>query len=261
MNWIHPQFRYTDAEHDRYERLGYCLFPRFLTAGAVEHCRGELNRMLERLQPGRSPDEIYSAHQQEPWIFDLATQPSILDMIERQVGPNVVLWSSHLICKPPRTGRAIPWHQDAPYWNVSGNLSGAVWIAFDDIGADNGGMAVLPGWHNKGTLQVRERGTSFFNDEIDPSALPPDPDAVKVQYTFPAGGAATHHVMIPHNSIPNTSDRWRRVLVLRYTAADGVMGDKLYEDYRTGAKFPREFYLVRGQDVLKRSLKRKPIYA
>lgn len=261
MNRMHAEFRYTAADHDHYQRLGYCLFPRFLSAEAVTFGRRQIDGMLARLQPGRSPDEIYSAHQLEPWIFELATQPPILDMIEQQVGPDVVLWSSHLICKPPRTGRAIPWHQDAPYWNVSGNLSGAVWIAFDDIASDNGGMAVLPGWHNKGTLKVRERGTTFFNDEIDPSALPPDPEAVKVQYAFPAGGAATHHVMMPHNSIPNTSGRWRRVLVLRYMAADGVMGDKLYEDYRTGAKFPREFYLVRGEELSDRKLKRRPTYA
>jgi len=252
--WISDEFRYGASEQEHYERQGYCLFRQFLSPSGLLRGQTEIGRMLKSLQPGRQPDEIFSAHQQEPWIFELATQPALLDMIERQVGPNVVLWSSHLICKSPRTGREIPWHQDAPYWNVSGKLAGAIWIAFDDIAQDNGGMSVLPGWHDQGALKVRNRGQEFFSEEIDPAVLPPNPDQLKVQYTLPAGGAATHHVMIPHNSIPNLSDRWRRVLVLRYMAADGVMGAKEYPDYRSGEKFPRKFFLVRGEDVLKRGL-------
>ena len=62
---------------------------------------------------------------------------------------------------------------------------------------------------------------------------------------------------LPHNSIPNHSDRWRRVLAIRYMTATGDMGDKMYEDYRNGDPFPRHF-LVRGEDVLNRGLERSP---
>lgn len=258
MQLIDKQFGYSEADHLHYERDGYCIFDRFLSPEGLQHCRQQAERMLREIQLGRSPGEIYSAHQQEPWLFELASQPKLLDMVERQIGPNIVLWSSHLLCKEPRTGKEVPWHQDAPYWNVSGNHAGALWIALDDISAKNGGMSVLPGWHNKGALRIRKRNETVFSDEIEPSALPPDLDTMKVQYVFLAGGMATHHTMIPHNSIPNNSDGWRRVVVLRYIAADATLGEKQYEDYRTGKKFSRRFFLMRGKDVLGRGLERSP---
>jgi hypothetical protein len=75
---------------------------------------------------------------------------------------------------------------------------------------------------------------------------------------LPAGGLAIHDTMMPHNSLPNQSQRWRRVLVLRYMSADGTVGPKEYQNYRTGEKFPREGFLVRGEDVSQRGYRRSP---
>jgi ectoine hydroxylase-related dioxygenase (phytanoyl-CoA dioxygenase family) len=258
MQIVDRQFHYTESDHELFLRQGYRIFDRFLSPEGLAHCRRETDRMLSELEPGRRPEDIFSPHQLEPWLFELASQPAILDLVERQAGPNIVLWSSQMLCKPPRTGRAVPWHQDAPYWNVTGNHAGGLWIPLDDISAENGGMSVLPGWHNKGVLPRRTNDQKTFSEEIDPAALPPDLPAIKFQYAFPAGGLATHHTLLPHNSIPNNSDRWRRVIVFRYIAADATFGDKQYQDYRTGERFPRRFFLMRGNDVMGRGLERSP---
>jgi len=254
---IDDSFRYGSEEHAQYEEDGYCVFQHFLTPDALEECRGEIDGMLERLQTGRATDEIIGAHEQESWIWDLATRPEVLDMIERQVGGDILFWSSHLICKPPHSGRGIPWHQDAPYWNVNAKLPGGVWIGFDDMDSDNGAMCVLPGYQND-ALPIRQSGDELFNEEIDPSGLPDDFESSAVQYRFPAGGMAIHHTMIPHTSFPNQSDRWRRVLVLRYMAAGGTLGDKQYQDYRNGEPFARKYYVVRGSDEVNVGLPTRP---
>ena len=256
---IDGAFHYGDEEHAQYERDGYCLFPRFLTDEGLAECRAEIDGMLARLQPGRATDEIISAHEQEPWIWELATQPEVLDVIERQVGGNILFWASHLICKPPHSGRGIPWHQDAPYWNVTARLPGGLWIGFDDMDADNGAMSVLPGYQHT-QLPIRDSGDELFDEEIDPASLPEDFESSAVQYRFPAGGMAIHHTMIPHTSLPNRSDRWRRVLVLRYMAAGGTLGAKQYEDYRNGEPFDRTFYVVRGRDEVNQGLPTRPAY-
>jgi hypothetical protein len=67
--------------------------------------------------------------------------------------------------------------------------------------------------------------------------------------------------MIPHNSYPNQSDRWRRVLVLRYMSAAGNFGPKDYPDYRNGDPFPRTGFLVCGQDTEKRGWEHSPFAA
>ncbi len=258
---IHDAFRYGDADHGHYLREGYCFFDPFLSNEGLAWCRQNLDAMLARLQPGRNPEEILSAHQQEPWLWELATHPRLLDMVEKQIGPNIVFWASQCLCKPPRSGRSVPWHQDAPYWNISGKLAGGIWIALDDICDDNGAMAVLPRWHTKGQLKIRERGGSWFKDEIDPSALPANVEELQISYYLKAGSLATHDTMIPHSSLPNRSDRWRRVIVLRYMDAAGQMGDKMFTDYRTGEPFPRRFFLVRGNDVAGKGLPTSPFTA
>jgi ectoine hydroxylase-related dioxygenase (phytanoyl-CoA dioxygenase family) len=257
-SWIDPGFCYGADDHREYCEMGYRLFDSFLLPEAVVHCQAETDRMLGQLQPGRSPEDMISCHHQEPWIFRLASEPKLLDMIERQVGPNIVLWSSHFLIKPPRTGKLVPWHQDTPYWDLDGQLAGGVWIAFDDVDRENGTMSVLPGWHNKGELPRRDSGGMAFSEEIQPEALPADLETLRVEYRLRAGQMAIHDTMMPHTSTPNSSDRYRRVLVLRYMAADGTIGAKEYEDYRTGEKFLRKCFLMRGEDVANYGLRPSP---
>ncbi len=246
---IDPAFSYGETEHCQYEQQGYFTFDRLLTPEALAACQANIERMLKQAPLGVQADNIISAHMQDRWIWNLATQPPILDLVERQVGPHIILWASALLCKPPGAGRTIAWHQDTPYWNITGTLAAGLWIPFDDVDADNGAMCVLPGWHLKGELPRKKAVDSLFTEEIEPSALPADIDAVKYQYRIKAGGLAIHHTMMPHNSLPNRSSRWRRVLVLRYASAAGTVGPKEYEDYRTGKMFSREAFLVRGEDI------------
>jgi ectoine hydroxylase-related dioxygenase (phytanoyl-CoA dioxygenase family) len=120
-------------------------------------------------------------------------------------------------------------------------------------------MCVLPGCQN-GQLPIRRSADDLFDEEIDPSSVPDDFESSAVQFRFPAGGMAIHHTMIPHTSFPNKSDRWRRVLVLRYMAAGGTLGAKQYEDYRNGEPFDRKYYVVRGEDNVNRGLPTQPPY-
>lgn len=255
---IGPKFDYQARHQQHYEELGYCIFEHFLTPQAVADGRANIDRMIGQLQKGRLSDEIISAHHEERWIFDLACEPKILDMIERQIGPDIALWSTALVCKPPMTGRYVPWHQDAPYWNIEGKLAAGVWIPFDDVDHENGAMAILPRWHNRGVLPRKKTDDNLFTEEIDPAALPPDLEQIKVEYLLRAGQAAIHDTMIPHNSVPNRSSRWRRVLVLRYASADSKFPSKNYPNYRTGEPFAREAFLLRGKDSRGRGLRPSP---
>lgn len=256
---IDSRFNYTAKQHGFYQEQGYCIFADFLTQDALAFCRAEVDRMLADRAANVEPDQLIGTHQQEPWVFELAVQPKVLDMIERQIGPDILLWSTHLLCKPPHTGLLVPWHQDAPYWNVKGRFAAGLWIALDDMDQDNGAMSVLAGWHRKGVLPIQDsQFIEGFTQEIVPAALPKDLGQSQVTYEMKAGQMAIHDVMIPHNSPPNKSDRWRRALVLRYIAAGGQLGAKTYTNYNTGQPFDREPFLVRGEDVQGLGLRHNP---
>jgi hypothetical protein len=246
---IDQEFKYTAAHHETYERNGFCIFDRFLTDEAVQQGRHHIDRMIRERAEGFSVVEMMSPHQLgEEWIWDIATHPKVLDLVERQIGPNIVLWHTDFLNKEPFTGYKIQWHQDQPYWNVSPPVAN-LWIPFDDVDSKNGTMAVLPGWHNNGTLPVLREEGKFFDLSIDPKSIPSNADDLAVTYVMKAGQAATHNPMIPHYSGPNQSNRWRRVMTLHYMRAEGAqMGERHYTDYRDRSTFDRLYYLVRGED-------------
>ncbi len=221
--------------------------------------RRHIERMIVQRAENFPVGEIMSPHQLgERWVWEIATDPKVLDMVERQIGPNIVLWHTDLLIKEPRTGRSIPWHQDQPYWNVSPPVS-SLWIPFDDVNEENGTMGVLPRWHTKGALPRLFAENDFFDQSIDPASLPQNVDERAVVYRLQAGQAATHDPMIPHYSLPNGSNRWRRLMTLRYMQADGKdMGERHYTSYLDRTTFDREYYLVRGIDVHGRGLRNSP---
>ena len=260
---IDERFHYGAEQHRSFEDQGFFIFEHFLSEEALATCSQHVDGMLSHRHPDVEPDVMISTHLQEPLLFALATQPKLLDLIEYHIGPNILLWASHLLCKPPNSGHVVPWHQDAPYFNFTGQFAPAVWIPFDDIDEDNGAMSVVPGWHKKGKLPTRPSNfpdghTEGFNKEILPSALPDDVEQRRMPYLLNAGQMAIHNSMIPHSSPPNRSHRWRRVLVLLFVSPDGQINGKTYKNYKTGEPFEREFILVRGEDIKGWGLRRNP---
>ena len=254
-NWIDPNLDLTESDYRKYEDEGYGFLGGVLTDKSLRRVRCEVDRILRDLHPTVAPDQVFSVHQSESWLMELINEPRLLDVVEKVIGPNIVVWATNLICKPPKTGRSIPWHQDLSYWSVSGPLT-SIWIALDDCEDENGTMYVLPGYQKKGKLPQRTISTEFFTDELAPSELPDDVDQREVGYFLKAGEAAIHHELIPHRSGANRSRRWRRVLVIRYMSAEGQMPPLQYHNYKSGEMFDRQFFLLRGQDVAQQGLVR-----
>jgi len=145
----------------------------------------------------------------------------------------------------------------------------AIWLAVSDVDEANGTMSVLPHNHHRGILPRiidhakleanTSSGKPVFSDAIDPRALPAEPHAEAHAYTLRAGEMGLHDVLSPHSARPNTdSERWRLVLVFRYVSAAGDFGQKEYTDFRSGERFPREYFLVRGEDRAGRGFRRSP---
>ena len=71
---------------------GFVLLPSFLSpvtlASLSDHCR----RLVDSRVPGLGADRIISAHQVDRTLFELATHPKILDAVQKQIGPNILLW-------------------------------------------------------------------------------------------------------------------------------------------------------------------------
>ena len=62
--------------------------------------------------------------------FELATMPSVLDVVESMIGPNILLYNTTYIIKEPQTPSFVSWHQDLTYWGLSHDDQVTMWLHY-----------------------------------------------------------------------------------------------------------------------------------
>jgi ectoine hydroxylase-related dioxygenase (phytanoyl-CoA dioxygenase family) len=199
----------------QFDRDGYVVVRNVIDAGLVEETRRHIDWLREK-HPTLRPEQLHNwLMKDDPFWVRLVGDERLLDIAEQFVGPNIALFASHYIAKPPRDGQAVLWHQDGSYWPLQPMEVVTIWLAADDSTPENGCMRVIPRTHTMDLQQMRKRTdvANVLNSEIDP-ALVDESKAVDV--ILKAGDVSLHHPNIIHGSNANTSDKWRRGLTIRY---------------------------------------------
>jgi ectoine hydroxylase-related dioxygenase (phytanoyl-CoA dioxygenase family) len=171
-------------------------------------------------QSDKRGDEFDTPHFEDRRLLDYLLAPEVLDLVECIIGPDILLWSSHFICKDPLVGRTTPWHEDSAYW--MGRLDRydkivTVWLALDDVDRGNGCMEVIPGSHlSFGSSSYRpvDINLNTFNKEIADIDL-----SQAVPFELQRGECSLHDGRIRHGARPNASDRRRLGYTMRYLSA------------------------------------------
>lgn len=168
---------------------------------------------LRAQNDGRDSYAINGYHTRCEGIYDMATHPATLDLVEDLVGPNVICWGTHFFAKMPHDPKAVPWHQDASYWSLTPARTVTVWLAIDDADRENAAMMFLPGTHRRGHLKWKQaEGPAVLGQEIEDVDRFGEP----VHDELGAGQISLHADMLAHGSEPNGSDRRRCGLTIRY---------------------------------------------
>ncbi|MET7283142.1 phytanoyl-CoA dioxygenase family protein [Kribbella sp. NPDC005582] len=144
--------------------------------------------------------------------LDLMLDSRILDVVSALIGPPLAAQSMFYFKPPGARGQAL--HQDNMFLRADPETCLAAWIAIDDVDAENGGLAVVPGSHRTELVcpEPADLTESFTNAEV------PIPDGLhKVQTKMKAGDVLFFHGSVVHGSRPNSStDRFRRSLIFHY---------------------------------------------
>ena len=104
-------------------------------------------------------------------LVRLISDSRLLDVAETFIGPNIALFASHYISKPPTDGRPVLWHQDGSYWPLAPMEVTTLWLAVDDSTPANGCMRVIPGTHRM-ELHEMQRSNDIPNvlsSHMDPA--------------------------------------------------------------------------------------------
>ncbi|MDH3299509.1 MAG: phytanoyl-CoA dioxygenase family protein [Acidimicrobiia bacterium] len=150
--------------------------------------------------------------------------------------PAVRLLEDNALWKEPRSGGELKWHQDYPYWPLAQPNAVTAWVALDDTDAANGAMSVAVGSHLTGERLPAAFGTGTpYHQDRRPATVKSVEDPVMAGFEIEtialrAGEVSFHSSLVLHGSPPNTSDRLRRALVIRYVG-DGTiwLGATRYE--------------------------------
>jgi hypothetical protein len=139
-----------------YHENGYLLgLPPIYTREEMAALNAELPQLLALLEPGETTKDIREWHETSTYLFEICMNPKILDLVESVLGPDFYCWASNFFIKDPRSPSTVGWHQDAYYWPMAPHHSVTVWLAFDDVDAENGGMKLIPGSHRGGLVKHR----------------------------------------------------------------------------------------------------------
>ncbi len=210
---------------EEYDRNGYVIVRNVLDQNLISESRQHINWLLEK-NPGVRPEHLHhTLIADDPFWVRLIKDDRLLDVAEKFIGPDIALFASHYICKPPKDGQAVLWHQDGSYWPLEPMDVVTLWLAVDDSVPENGCMRVIPGTHALDLQELQERHDvpNVLDSAVDPSMVD-ESKAVNVELN--PGDVSIHHPNIIHGSNANTSDKWRRGLTIRYIPTSTKVTEK-----------------------------------
>jgi len=186
-----PEFSVEQDQIDTYRRDGV-LYLDGAFVDWVEPLRAGLARNLENPSDYRFPAESTAEGEPGRFFDSYCNWPLIPEYREflfkspaaslagKIMGGSVAqFFHEHAFAKEPGTQRATPWHQDIPYYTVSGDRNVSVYVALDDVDEDVA-VRFIRGSHRWGKIfypKVWLDGADFNVGDDGYSDSVPDIDA------------------------------------------------------------------------------------
>lgn len=205
----------TNTHREQYHRDGYAIYRDVIDADLVAEASDHVDWLLQN-NPGLRPEQLHNnLMTHDPFWVRLVADSRLVDVAAEYVGPDVALFASHYISKPPGDGQPVLWHQDGAYWPLEPMEVVTLWLAVDPSTPDNGCMRVIPGTQHMDLQEMKATpgggnvlGSAMEEDQVDESKA--------IDLVLQPGDVSVHHPNIVHGSNANTSTVRRCGLTIRY---------------------------------------------
>lgn len=243
--------RLTSAEVAQYQKEGYVLPQgQVFSDKKFSALKTYFEELLAKWPEGERPEAMDTPHFEHPKLNEWALAPEVVDLVEPLLGPDIVLFSTHFICKPTGDGRRVPWHEDSAYWRrlLEPMNVATVWLAIDPSTKVNGCMNVIPRSHNTGKMGFSDyEGVDTKKNVFDTEILPSQrKDELAVPCELQPNHCSLHDARTQHGSEANTSNIRRCGWTLRFIPADS----RLNPDYQD----KQLMYQARGKNLINQPL-------
>jgi hypothetical protein len=235
-----------DEQLRHFERDGFLIVSRLFTPAEADALRASIDELASRppevgrqmayfedsvLVPGtRVLSRIERFAEYEPRLGSLVRDPRIVDLTSALLGDHAVLFKEKINFKMPGGGGFTP-HQDIqPGWDTYASYFISVLIAIDDNTAENGCLELAAGHHRRGL--IGRKWEPLEGGELEGIVFRPCPMA--------PGDVAFFDCFVPHQSLPNLTDRPRRNIYLTYNRrSEGDFRAQYFADKRKS--YPPDF--------------------
>ncbi len=153
-------------------------------------------------EPGRNVSFLFNLWREVPEYRQLVMDARFGGWAAQVLGATAVrVLEDNALTKDPRSGGELRWHQDYAYWPLGQPNAVTIWIALDDVTADNGAVRMASGSQVLGERlpAVFGTGATYFRDRRPAAVRPigePEDEGLRVDVMeLSAGEATMHHAL------------------------------------------------------------------
>ncbi len=114
---------------EQYNAQGYLSGIEILDIDEVADHRRQLERAEQQIG---SMHYLAKVHTILSSAAKLVSHPSILDVVEQLIGPDLLIYNATYIIKEANAKSHVSWHQDLTYWGLDSDDQVSVWLALSD---------------------------------------------------------------------------------------------------------------------------------
>ena len=238
----------SDSDVEFYQRNGAVAIRNLLTDEEVDSLReaidwnianpGPLGATASRnTDPGRFFEDFCN-WQRIPAYRDIIFDSALPVIAARLMGSETVrLYHDHMLVKEPKTEQPTPWHQDQPYYNVSGTQNISFWIPVDHVSREST-LEFVAGsndgtWYMPKTFLTEQAKWFPEGSLAEVPDVGGDPDSQEVLgWGLAPGDAVAFHMLTLHASAGSTARR--RAFSVRVIGDDARHAPR---EWRTSPEF------------------------
>mmetsp|Transcript_23458 Transcript_23458/g.32797 ORF Transcript_23458/g.32797 Transcript_23458/m.32797 type:complete len:322 (+) Transcript_23458:145-1110(+) len=216
---------------ESYQQLGFFVFRGVFDENEISEIRSHVKWLMQKYPTIRPEHFHHPLMIRDAFWLRVVCKKKILDILEKFLGANIAVFTSHYICKPAYDGQPVFWHQDISYWNLDPPEAVSAWLAIDESTPENGCLRVIPGTHQSATLfgqkVPRLEQPNLLSSSMEDSTIQQLIQHKQIiDLVMKPGDLSIHNPFLVHSSNANTSARSRYALDTAYISTKTIVKTK-----------------------------------
>jgi phytanoyl-CoA hydroxylase len=237
-----------DDSRSRFERDGFVVVRQLLPPEELAQLNENVDRYIHHIVPHlpdadafyedrKRPDTLKQLQRmgQDAFFASYGRHDRWVSVAESLLGEAAIAEQPEWFNKPPGTNHVTPPHQDNYYFCLTPPSVLTIWLALDDVDAENGCLRYVAGSHQRGfRTHARSKILGFSQGIADYTA---DDFTREVAVPLRRGDAVVHHGMTIHRADANlSSTRHRRSFALVFKGVSCQRDEAAFVRYQASAR-------------------------